>query len=247
MTDQPRYQEALKYPRLLLKLSGEALAGPAGYGIDTSVMNRLATDIRAGCDAGAKIAVVVGGGNISRGLTGAARGMDRATADYMGMLATVMNALAFQSALEQAGVGARVLSAISMPTVCETYVRPKALHHMDEGRVVVFAAGTGNPFFTTDTTAALRAIEMNCSAVVKATQVDGVYSADPKKHPDAVRYERLTYADVLSRDLKVMDGAAIALARDNNLPVIVCSIDEPGNFLKLLRGEARATVITDRA
>ena len=234
----------LKYPRLLLKLSGEALAGANGYGIDTTVMNRLAVDIRAGVDAGAKLAVVVGGGNIFRGLTGAAKGMDRATADYMGMLATVMNALAFQSALEQAGVQARVLSAISMPTVCETYVRPKALHHMDAGRVVVFAAGTGNPFFTTDTTAALRAIEMNCTAVVKATQVDGVYSADPKTNPGAERYDTLSYAEVLGRDLRVMDGAAIALARDNKLPVIVCSIDEPGNFLKLLRGEARATVIS---
>ncbi|MFZ4808219.1 MAG: UMP kinase [Hyphomicrobiaceae bacterium] len=235
----------LKYRRLLLKLSGEALAGKDGFGIDMAVTRRLAGDIRQGIAAGARIAVVVGGGNIFRGLSGAARGMDRATADYMGMLATVMNALAFQSALEQAGVPARVVSAIPMPTVCESYVRPKALHHMDEGRVVVFAAGTGNPFFTTDTTAALRAIEMNCEAVVKATQVDGVYSADPKLQPDAVRYDRLTYAEVLARNLKVMDGAAIALARDNNLPVIVFSIEESGNLLKLLRGEARATVISD--
>jgi uridylate kinase len=237
----------LKYRRLLIKLSGEALAGKSGFGIDMAVTNRLAQDIRQGIAAGARIAVVVGGGNIFRGLSGAAKGMDRATADYMGMLATVMNALAFQSALEMAGVPARVVSAIPMPTVCESYVRPKALHHMEEGRVVVFAAGTGNPFFTTDTTAALRAIEMNCEAVVKATQVDGVYSADPKTHPNAVRYEKLSYADVLARDLRVMDGAAIALARDNQLPVIVFSIEEPGNILKLLRGEARATVITDAA
>jgi uridylate kinase len=237
----------LKYRRLLLKLSGEALAGKSGFGIDMAVTSRLAGDIRQGIAAGARIAVVVGGGNIFRGLSGAAKGMDRATADYMGMLATVMNALAFQSALEKAGVPARVVSAIPMPTVCESYVRPKALHHMEEGRVVVFAAGTGNPFFTTDTTAALRAIEMNCEAVVKATQVDGVYSADPKTNPDAVRFERLTYAEVLGRDLKVMDGAAIALARDNHLPVIVFSIEESGNVLKLLRGEARATVISDAA
>ena len=188
---------------------------------------------------------MVGGGNIFRGLAGAAKGMDRATADYMGMLATVMNALAFQNALEQRGIQARVLSAIPMPTVCESYVRPKALHHLSEGRVVIFAAGTGNPFFTTDTTAALRAIEMGCDAVAKATQVDGVYSADPKKDPTAVRYDRLTYAEVLARDLKVMDGAAIALARDNQLPVIVFSIEEPGNLLKVLRGEARATLVTD--
>jgi len=163
------------------------------------------------------------------------------------MLATVMNALAFQGALEQAGVSSRVLSAIPMPTVCESYVRPKALHHMEEGRVCVFAAGTGNPFFTTDTTAALRAIEMNCDAVVKATQVDGVYSADPKKHPDAVRYDRLSYAEVLARDLKVMDGAAIALARDNRLPVIVFSINEPGNLIRVLDGKARSTLVTEDA
>jgi uridylate kinase len=239
--------KGLKYRRLMLKLSGEALAGPSGFGIDTSVTNRLALDIKAAVAAGAGIAVVVGGGNIFRGLSGAAQGMDRATADYMGMLATVMNAIAFQSALEGVGVTSRVLSAIPMPTVCEAYVRPKALHHMEIGRVVVFAAGTGNPFFTTDTTAALRAIEMGCDAVVKATQVDGVYSADPKKNPGAVRYDRLTYGEVLARDLKVMDGAAIALARDNQLPVIVFSIEESGNLLKLLRGEARATVISDRA
>ena len=238
-TSQP-----LRYKRLLLKLSGEALMGKGQYGIDIGVANRLAMDIKQALAAGAQIGVVVGGGNIFRGLAGAAAGMERATADYMGMLATVMNALALGSALEKIGVEARVVSAIPMPTVCESYVRPKALQHIMDGRVVVFGTGTGNPFFTTDTTAALRAIEMGCDAVAKATQVDGVYSADPKKDPDAVRYDRLTYADVLARDLKVMDGAAIALARDNQLPVIVFSIDEPGNLLKLLRGEARATVIT---
>ena len=235
----------LVYRRLLLKLSGEALMGGSGYGLDMNVVSRLARDVADGVNAGAEIAVVVGGGNIFRGLQGAAKGMDRATGDYMGMLATVMNALAFQGALEAAGASARVMSAIPMPTVCESYVRPKALHHMKKGRVVIFAAGTGNPFFTTDTAATLRAVEMNCQAVVKATQVDGVYSADPKKDKAAIRYDRLTHADVLARDLKVMDGAAIALARDNRLPVIVFSIDEPGNLLKLLKGTARATVITD--
>ncbi len=237
----------LKYKRLLLKLSGEALLGKAAYGIDMSVADRLAADIAEATRAGAEIAVVVGGGNIFRGLSVAAKGMDRATADYMGMLATVMNALAFQNALENQKTPARVMSAIPMPTVCESYVRPKALHHMRKGRVVVFAAGTGNPFFTTDTAATLRAIEMNCDAVAKATQVDGVYSADPKKDASARRYDRLTYAEVLAKDLKVMDGAAIALARDNGLPVLVFSIEEPGNLLKALRGEARATVIAGGA
>ena len=240
-------QAPLRYKRLLLKLSGEALMGKGQYGIDNAVVNRLALDIKNALESGAQLGVVVGGGNIFRGLAGAAAGMERATADYMGMLATVMNALALGNALEKIGVEARVVSAIPMPTVCESYVRPKALSHIKEGRVVVFAAGTGNPFFTTDTTAVLRAVEMDCEAVVKATQVDGVYSADPKKVPDATRYDSLTYSDVLARDLKVMDGAAIALARDNDLPVIVFSIDEPGNLLKLLRGEARATVISSKA
>ena len=235
----------LKYKRLLLKLSGEALMGKGQYGFDMSVAMRLAGDVAEARRAGCAISVVVGGGNIFRGLAGAAKGMDRATADYMGMLATVMNALAFQNALEQHGTRARVLSAIPMPTVCESYVRPKALHHLEQGRVVIFAAGTGNPFFTTDTTAALRAIEMGCDAVAKATQVDGIYTADPKKDPTAKRYEHLSYAEVLAKDLKVMDGAAITLARDNSLPVIVFSIEEPGNLLKVLRGEARATVVSD--
>jgi uridylate kinase len=233
----------LRYKRPLLKLSGEALMGRGQFGIDMAVVNRLAADVGEAVRAGAEIGVVLGGGNIFRGLVGAAAGMDRATADYMGMLATVMNALAFHNALELQGTEARVVSAIPMPTICESYVRAKALHHFEDGRVVIFAAGTGNPFFTTDTTAALRAIEMGCDVVAKATQVDGVYSADPRKDPAAVRYDRLTYADVLGRDLKVMDGAAIALARDNRLPVIVFSIEEAGNLLKVLRGEARATLI----
>jgi uridylate kinase len=233
----------LKYKRLLLKLSGEALMGKQAYGIDMSVADRLAQDIAEAVEAGAEIAVVIGGGNIFRGLSGAAKGMDRATADYMGMLATVMNALAFQNALDHRGVAARTLSAIPMPTVCESYVRPKALTYLSKSQVVLFAAGTGNPFFTTDTAAVLRAIEMNCDAVLKATQVDGVYSADPKKDRNAVRFDRLSYSEVLAKDLKVMDGAAIALARDNRLPLIVVSIEEPGNLLKVLRGEARQTII----
>jgi len=235
--------QGLKYKRLLVKLSGEALMGSQPYGIDMSVADRLSNDIAGAVAEGAEIAVVVGGGNIFRGLSGAAKGMDRATADYMGMLATVMNALALQNSLEHRGVQARVLSAIPMPTVCESYVRPKALSYLGRGNVVIFAAGTGNPFFTTDTAAVLRGIEMNCDAVLKATQVDGVYSADPKKHKNAVRYDTLTYSEVLANDLKVMDGAAIALARDNGLPLIVVSIEEPGNLLKALRGEARQTLI----
>ncbi len=234
----------LKYKRLLLKLSGEALTGKSGYGIDMNVVDRLANDVAAAVAAGAQIAIVIGGGNIFRGLQGAANGMERATADYMGMLATVMNSLAFQGALEKLKVSSRVQSAIPMPTVCESYVRPKAMHHLRKGRVMIFAAGTGNPFFTTDTAATLRAIETGCDAMAKATQVDGVYSADPKRDPNATRYDKLSYSEVLSRDLKVMDGAAIALARDNKLPVIVFSVEEPGNLLKVLRGEARATVVS---
>lgn len=233
----------LKYKRLLLKLSGEALMGKQAYGIDMAVVDRLAKDVAEALEEGAEIAIVVGGGNIFRGLSEAAKGMDRATADYMGMLGTVMNALALQNALQHNKVPARVLSAIPMPTVCEAYVRPKAMSYIEKGHVVVFAAGTGNPFFTTDTAATLRAIEMNCDAVAKATLVDGVYSADPKKDAAAKRYDRLTHGEVLANNLKVMDGAAIALARDNNLPVIVFSIDEPGNLIKVLRGQARHTVI----
>jgi uridylate kinase len=233
----------LPYRRVLLKLSGEALMGSAGYGIDVPAVQRLSSEIKDAVASGVEIAIVVGGGNIFRGLAGAVKGMDRATADYMGMLATVMNCLALHNALEQLGVATRVMSAIPMPTICESFVRSKALHHLECKRAVIFAAGTGNPFFTTDTTAALRAVEMNCQALIKATQVDGVYSADPKKDARATRYARLTYGEVLARDLKVMDGAAIALARDNDLPVIVFSIEEPGNLLKVLRGTALATVI----
>jgi uridylate kinase len=232
-----------RFNRILLKLSGEALMGQGQFGIDPDAAAGLAGEIASAKEQGHELCLVVGGGNIFRGMAAAAKGFDRATADYMGMLATVMNALALENALENANQPARVLSAIPMPTVCESYVRPKALHHMKAGRVVIFAAGTGNPFFTTDTAATLRAIEMDCQAVAKATQVDGVYDSDPRKNPNAKRYDKLSYAEVLSRDLKVMDGAAIALARDNGLPVIVFSINEPGNLLKVLRGEGRATVI----
>jgi len=218
--------------------------GQGSYGIDMTVVDRLARDVAEAQSAGAELGLVIGGGNIFRGLQGAAKGMDRAAADYMGMLATVMNALAFQNALRHAGADARVMSAIPMPTVCESFVRPKALHHIEHRRVVIFAAGTGNPFFTTDTAATLRAVEMNCQAMAKATGVDGVYSADPKKDPSATRYDHLSYSEVLARDLGVMDGAAIALARDNRLPVVVFSILEPGSLLKVLKGEARATLIS---
>ncbi len=217
--------------------------GEAGYGIDMKIVDRLANDVAQAVQAGCQVGIVIGGGNIFRGLQGAASGMDRASADYMGMLATVMNALAFQAALEKTSTPARVLSAIPMPTVCESYIRAKALHHLERGRVVIFAAGTGSPFFTTDTAATLRAIEMGCDAVAKATQVDGIYSADPKTDPNARRYDKLDYATVLTKDLKVMDGAAIALARDNNLPVIVFSILDPGNLLRVLDGSAHATVV----
>ena len=233
----------IKYNRLLLKISGEALMGKGTYGIDMAVADRVARDVTEAVNAGCQMSIVIGGGNIFRGLAGAAKGMDRATADYMGMLATVMNALAFQNALEHLGTPSRVMSAIPMPTVCEPYSRPKAQQHMRKGRVLIFASGTGNPFFTTDTAATLRAIEMDCDAMAKATQVDGVYSTDPKKNPSAKRYDHLTHAEVLSRDLKVMDGAAIALARDNGLPVIVFSIEQPGNILQVVRGTAHATLI----
>ena len=221
--------------------------GTAGYGIDVDVVMRLCREMKEAIEAGAELAVVVGGGNIFRGLAGAAKGMERATADYMGMLATVMNALALQSGLERLGVPARV--AFRHPDAHGLRVvraLAGAAPSGEAGRIVIFAAGTGNPFFTTDTTAALRAVEMGCDALAKATQVDGVYSDDPKRNPEAMRYDRLTYGEVLARDLQVMDGAAIALARDNALPIVVFSIQEPGNLLKVLRGEARATVIEGR-
>ena len=233
------------YKRVLLKLSGEALMGRREYGLDTDMVNAIAKDIKHVVKMGVQVSVVIGGGNIFRGVSGAASGMDRAQADYMGMLATVMNALAMQSALEQRDVPTRVQSAIPMASVCEPYIRRRAERHMEKGRVVVFAAGTGNPFFTTDTAAALRAAEMKCDALLKGTQVDGVYSADPRKVANATRYEQLTYHDVLANDLGVMDAAAISLARENHLPIIVFNIHAPGAFAQVMRGEGAFTKIIE--
>ena len=228
------------YKRVLLKLSGEALMGRREYGLDNEMVGAIANDIKDVVAMGVEVSVVIGGGNIFRGVSGAASGMDRAQADYIGMLATVMNALAMQSALEKRGVVTRVQSAIPMSSVCEPYIRRRAERHMEKGRVVVFGAGTGNPFFTTDTAAALRAAEMKCDALLKGTQVDGVYSADPRKVHGATRYERLSYHDVLANDLGVMDAAAISLARENNLPIIVFNIHAPGAFAQVMRGRARS-------
>ena len=233
----------LRYRRVLLKLSGEALAGDRGYGIDLDVLFPITRDIAAAAASGAEICLVVGAGNIYRGLMASEGGMERARADYMGMLATVMNCLALQTALERQGVTARVLSAIPMPTVCEAYIRDKALDHLAKGRVVIFAGGTGNPYFTTDTAAALRAAEMGCAALLKATQVDGVYSTDPRKDPSARRYDRLSFDEVLKQDLRIMDGAAIALARDNRIPIIVFSIKRQGGLVEVLKGKGASTTI----
>jgi uridylate kinase len=234
------------YQRVMLKLSGEALMGRREYGLDTGMVAAIAADIKDVVAMQAQVCVVIGGGNIFRGVSAAASGMDRAQADYMGMLATVMNALAMQSALERHGVATRVQSAIPMASVCEPYIRRRAERHMEKGRVVIFAAGTGNPFFTTDTAAALRAAEMRCDALFKGTQVDGVYSADPRKDPEASRYEQLTYLDVLANDLGVMDAAAISLARENRLPIIVFNIHAPGAFAHVMRGEGRFTRIVEQ-
>jgi uridylate kinase len=233
----------LTYNRILLKVSGEALMGGLGHGIDVAEISRIANEVVEARALGAEISIVVGGGNIFRGMAGAAQGMDRGEADYMGMLATVMNAIALQGGLRQAGLDARAMSAIPMPTVCEPFTRSAALNHLGEGRVVIFAAGTGNPYFTTDTAAALRAAEMGCDALMKGTSVDGVYSADPKTMPNAKRYDRISYDDVLAQNLKIMDAAAIALARDNNIPIIVFSIREPGNVVKIVQGNGKYTVI----
>jgi uridylate kinase len=233
------------YKRVLLKVSGEALMGKRDYGLDTEMVGTIANDVGAVVRMGVEVCLVIGGGNIFRGVAGAASGMDRSQADYMGMLATVMNALAMQSALEKRNVPTRVQSAIPMSSVCEPYIRRRAERHMEKGRVVIFAAGTGNPFFTTDTAAALRAAEMKCDALLKGTQVDGVYSADPRRDPDARRYDELTYLEVLARDLGVMDAAAISLARENTLPILVFNIHAPGAFASVMRGEGRFTKITE--
>jgi uridylate kinase len=234
-----------QYKRVLLKVSGEALMGKRDYGLDTGVVNAIAADINDVVAMGVEVCLVIGGGNIFRGVAGAAGGMDRAQADYMGMLATVMNALAMQSALEKLGLPTRVQSAIPMASVCEPYIRRRAQHQLAKGIVVIFAAGTGNPFFTTDTAAALRATEMKCDVLLKGTQVDGVYTADPRKDVDAKRFEELTYLDVLARDLNVMDAAAISLSRENKLPIIVFNIHAPGAFAAVMRGEGLFTRIVE--
>lgn len=233
------------YKRVMLKVSGEALMGQGDYGLDTNTCRRIAEDVRGVASLGVEVCLVIGGGNIFRGIAGAATGMDRAQADYMGMLATVMNALAMQSALEKVGVPTRVQSAIAMQSVCEPYIRRRAIRHMEKGRVVIFAAGTGNPFFTTDTAAALRAAEMQCDALLKGTQVDGVYSADPRKNAQAERYVTLTYLDMLARDLAVMDAAAISLCRENKLPIIVFNIHEPGAFTAVMQGKGNFTTVVE--
>jgi uridylate kinase len=235
------------YSRVLLKLSGEALMGPQSYGIDIETVERMAADVVDTVQGGTQMCLVIGGGNIFRGLAGAAKGIERATADYMGMLATVMNALAVQAVLERMGIPTRVQSAIPMESVCEPYIRRRAIRHMEKGRVVIFAAGTGNPFFTTDTAAALRAVEMNCQAMLKGTQVDGVYSADPKKVASAKRFESLSYHEVLARDLKVMDASAVSLARENRIPIIVFSIHDRGSLPAVLTGQGRSTIIEEGA
>jgi uridylate kinase len=231
-----------RFNRILLKLSGEALMGEGSFGIDPAATSRLAREI-AEAKAGHELCMVVGGGNIFRGLAAAARGFDRTSADYMGMLATVMNALALQNALEQIGIDTRVLSAIPMATVSEPYIRRRALRHMEKGRVVIFAAGTGNPYFTTDTAAALRAAEMGCDALFKGTSVDGVYNADPKKVKSAKRYSSVSFHQVLAEDLKVMDASAVALCRDNGIPIVVFNIREQGNLTRVLNGEGIATIV----
>ncbi|MEE8534442.1 MAG: UMP kinase [Kiloniellales bacterium] len=239
MAEKPSYQ------RVLLKISGEVLMGQREFGLDPDMLDQIARDVKEVHGLGVEVCLVIGGGNIFRGLSGVATGMDRATADYMGMLATVINSLALQNALENLGVSTRVQSAIPMASVAESYIRRRAVRHMEKGRVIIFGAGTGNPFFTTDTAAALRASEMGCDLLLKGTKVDGVYDADPAKVPDARRYDRLSYLQVLSEDLSVMDHAAISLARENSIPIMVFSIYEKGAFATVLRGQGRFTMITD--
>ena len=233
------------YKRVLIKVSGEALMGKLEYGQDIDIIKKISSDIKDVVDMGVEVCIVVGGGNIYRGIAGAAGGMERSSADYMGMIATVLNALAIQNSLEDIGLDTRVLSAIHMMEICEPYVRRRAIRHMERGRVVIFAAGTGNPFFTTDTAAALRASEMNCDALMKGTQVDGVYSDDPKTNPDASRYDKLTYKEVITKDLGVMDTSAISLARGSHIPILVFSIHEAGQFAKVVCGKGRYTIIED--
>jgi uridylate kinase len=238
-TAEPRYK------RVLLKVSGEALMGDQSYGHDQEILQRICNEIKAVVNKGVEVCLVVGGGNIYRGMSGAAHGMERASADYMGMLATVLNALALQNGLEKIGVDTRVLSAIHIMEICEPYIRRRAVRHLERGRVVIFAGGTGNPFFTTDTAAALRATEMGCDAMLKGTQVDGVYDSDPQKNKDAKRFDSLTYHRVLADDLRVMDASAISLARENQIPILVFSIHTQGAFADVVSGEGRFTIIKD--
>lgn len=240
-----RPQTAAKYQRVLIKVSGEALMGDKGYGQDLATIQRISNDIKQVADMGVQVCVVVGGGNIFRGISGAAQGMERSSADYMGMLATILNALAIQNILDQTGIETRVMSAIEMDQICEPYIRRRAIRHLERGRVVIFAGGIGSPYFTTDTTAALRASEMGCDALLKGTQVDGIYTADPKKDKTATRFDHLTYHDVLAKDLKVMDAAAISLARENQIPILVFSIHDSGNFARVIAGEGLCTIIKD--
>lgn len=232
------------YNRVLLKMSGEVLMGEKEFGLDAATVTRVARDIKEVVDMGVQVCVSVGAGNIFRGVSGAAEGMDRTQADYMGMLGIVINALALQNALEQLNVDTRVMSAIPMSAICEPYIRRKAMRHMEKGRVVIFAAGTGNPYFTSDTTAALRGSEMNCDAILKGTKVDGIYTADPKKDPKATRFETISYLDVLTKELKVMDATAISLARENNIPIVIFNVREEGNFATVMTGQGTFTTVT---
>ena len=232
------------YSRVMLKISGESLMGKLPYGIDPEMVGTVATQVKDVVATGVEVCLVIGGGNIFRGMSGAAAGMERATGDYMGMLATVMNALAMQNALEQIDVPVRVQSALTISAVCEPYIRRRATRHLEKGRVVIFAAGTGNPFFTTDTAAALRASEMNCQALLKGTRVDGVYSDDPEKNRDAKRFDRVSYMQVLTDDLRVMDASAIALSRENDIPILVFSIETPGEFERVVKHEGRFTIVS---
>jgi uridylate kinase len=240
---EPAVTASRRYGRVLLKLSGEALMGPREYGIDPDVARDIAVQVAEAKSAGVEIAIVVGGGNIFRGLSAAATGMDRSTADYMGMLATVMNGLAIQDALEQAGCPTRVLSAIAMPEICEPYIRRRAVRHLEKGRAVVLVAGTGNPYFTTDTAATLRAVEIGAQVILKATRVDGVYDADPEKEPSANRYSRISYTDLLSNRLEALDATAVSLAMDNEMPIVVFDMTQPGNIVRAVRGETIGTLI----
>ena len=248
MTSSPTSQNStapVTYGRVMLKISGEALMGDQGFGLHPPTVQRIANEVKSVHELGVEICMVIGGGNIFRGLAGSAQGMERTTADYMGMLATVMNALAMQSALEGQGIHTRVVSAIPMDQVCEPYIRRRAVRHLEKNRVVIFAAGTGNPYFTTDTAATLRANEMACEAIFKGTKVDGVYDKDPMKHDDARRFDTVTYDEVLAQHLNVMDASAIALARDNRKPIIVFSLDEPGGFRGILAGQGTYTIVRD--